>query len=209
MKQLLIVVCFAIGMACFTGSTANAQFYVGAHGGANFVPDSDIDGSGVDAEAKLDAGFAVGGVLGYRFDLQQGVSVDVEGAFAYRQNDIDEISAVGFPVNAGGEIISYAWMANAWLNWQIGDSGFVPYVGGGFGGVHIDIKDAEVAGIALGNESDFVIGGQLGGGLAYQFDEHVAVSLDYRFLITEDARFQDLDVAYQTHAVMIGLKYLF
>lgn len=208
MQRLLIVACSAVGLAFFA-SSASAQIYLGAHGGASFQQDSEISGSGVDAEAGFDAGFAAGGLAGYRFDLQGGVSLDVEGEFAYRQNDIDEISAAGFPASAGGEARSFAWMANAWLNWQIGDSGFVPYVGGGVGGVHIDINDAEVAGIDLEEESDFVIGGQLGGGLGYRFDEHVVVSLDYRFLITEEAKFQDLDVEYQNHSVLLGLKYLF
>jgi opacity protein-like surface antigen len=209
MQRLLTIVCATIGWTLFASSAADAQFYVGAHGGANFVQDSDIDGNGVDAEASLDAGFVAGGFAGYRIGIQDGISVDLEGEFAYRQNDIDELSAVGFAVDGDGEVRSFAWMANAWVNLPIGDSGFVPYVGGGFGGVHIDINDAQAGGIELENESDFVIGGQLGGGLGYQFDEHVAVTLDYRFLITDDASIQGLDVEYQSHSVMLGLKYLF
>ena len=209
MQRVLAIVCATIGLTLFASSAADAQFYVGAHGGANFVQDSDIDGDGVDAEASLDAGFVAGGFAGYRIGIQDGIFVDLEGEFAYRQNSIDELSAVGFAVDGDGEVRSFAWMANAWVNWQIGDSGFMPYVGGGFGGVHIDINDAQAGGIELENESDFVIGGQLGGGLGYQFDEHLAVTLDYRFLMTDDASIQGLDVEYQTHSVMLGLKYLF
>lgn len=208
-RLLLAVACATIGSTLFASSAAHAQFYVGAHGGANFVQDSDIDGNGVDAEASLDAGFAAGGLAGYRIGIQDGISVDLEGEFAYRQNDIDELSAIGFALDGDGEVRSFAWMANAWVNWQIGDSGFAPYLGGGFGGVHIDVNDARAGGIELESESDFVIGGQLGGGLGYQVDEHVAVALDYRFLMTDDANFQGLDVEYQSHSVMLGLKYLF
>lgn len=209
MHRLLLVVCSLFGLAFFAGSPAQAQFYVGAHGGANLLADSDIEGGGVDASADFDAGFAAGGVAGYRFGLDGSLSIDVEGEFAYRQNDVDELSAVGFAVDADGEFRSFAWTANTWLNWEIGDSGFAPYVGGGFGGVHIDIKDAQAGGVPLDNESDFVIGGQLGAGLGYQLGEHVVLSLDYRFLITDDASFQGLDVAYQSHSVLLGLKYLF
>jgi opacity protein-like surface antigen len=190
-------------------SAANAQFYAGLHGGGNFLQDINIDGSGIDGKATTEPGFAVGGVLGYRIGVNDSLSVDTEGEFSYRYNDADKFSAAGFSDNSGGYVQSFIWMANAWLNWEIGDSGFVPYVGGGFGGVHIDIKEAAVGGVRFDNDSDFVIGGQLGGGLAYQFGEHVAVSLDYRYLLTEDANFQGLDVEYQSHSVMAGIKYLF
>lgn len=210
MQRLLIVLCTAVGMMFTASSAANAQFYVGLHGGANFVQDNDLDNDGgVSAQAELDPGFVVGGVAGYRVGIRDGLSVDLEGEFSYRLNDIDKISAAGFSTAAGGEVQSFLWMANAWLNWEIDGSGFVPYIGGGFGGVHIDMNDAQAAGINLDSQSDFVIGGQLGGGLGYQIGAHLVVSLNYRFLITEDAQFETFDVEYQNHAVMLGIKYLF
>ena len=210
MQRLLIVFLSSLGLLVAASSAANAQVYAGLHGGANFLQDSDIDSNGgTDAEASLDPGLAVGGLLGYRFGIDDDLSVDVEGEFTYRLNDIDTVSAAGFPDNHGGEAQSFAWMANAWLNWEIGDSGFAPYLGGGFGGIHIDIKDAEIAGIRLDNESDFTIAGQLGGGLGYQVGEHFVVSLDYRFLISDETNLQELDVEYQAHSVMLGFKYLF
>ncbi len=209
MRRLLTAICTSLGLLLAATSAANAQFYFGAHGGANFLQDSDIDGGGIDGEASTDTGFVVGGVLGYRFGLTDNLSIDAEGEFSYRYNDADEFSASGFSSTSSGYVQSFVWMANGWLNWQIGDSGFMPYAGGGFGGIHIDIKDASIGGVSFDNDSDFVIGGQLGGGLGYQFDEHLAVSLDYRFLITEDAKFQGLDVEYQSHSVMAGIKYLF
>ncbi len=209
MQRLLFVVCSVAALLIATITAANAQFYATLHGGANFVPNMDIDGDGIDGEASLDPGFIAGGALGYRIGFGDGFSADVEGQFDYRLNDADEFTASGFAANSGGEVQSFAWMANAWLNWQIGDSGFVPYAGGGFGGVHIDIKDARIGGVEFGNESDFVLGGQLGGGLAYQLGDHLAVSLDYRYLLTEDTKFQELDVEYESHSVMLGIKYLF
>lgn len=210
MHRFLIAMCSVAGMMVAASSAAHAQFYIGVHGGANFVQDSDFDNdSGVDAEASLDPGFVVGGVAGYRIGIQDSLSVDVEGEFSYRLNDVDKVSASGFSTTASGEVQSFLWMANAWLNWEIGDSGFAPYVGGGFGGVHIDINDVQAAGVNLDSESDFMLGGQVGGGLGYQLDEHVVVSLDYRFLITEGTKFETFDVEYQNHSVMLGLKYLF
>ena len=210
MQWLVLLLAGLVGMAFATGSPAQAQVYVGAHAGANFVQDSDLDGgSSVDAEASLDPGFVVGGVVGYRIGIDDSLSVDVEGEFSYRLNDIDEIAAVGSSTSAGGEAQSFLWMANAWVNWEIGDSGFAPYVGGGFGGVHIDINDAQVGTVNFENVSDFVLGGQVGAGLGYALDQHVVLSLDYRFMFTEDAKFENIDTEYQTHAVMLGVKYLF
>lgn len=210
MRRLLIFLGSFFFLTVAASSTADAQIYIGGHGGANFLQDSDIDNdSGVDATASFDPGFAVGGILGYRFGVSEGISIDVEGEFSYRLNDIDEISAAGFADNAGGEAQSFAWMANAWFNWEVGDSGFAPYAGGGFGGVHIDINDAEVGSVEVERESDFVIGGQLGGGVAYHLNDHFDISLDYRFLITEKAKIQELDAEYMAHSVMLGFKYLF
>lgn len=210
MHRLLVVIFLAAGIGVAASPAAQAQIYAGVHGGANFLQDSDIeDDSGAEATVSFDPGFAAGGVLGYRFGVLDSLSLDVEGEFTYRLNDIDEISAAGFSASGDGKAQSFAWTANAWLAWQIDGSAFSPYVGGGFGGVHIDVKDAEVAGIRLGNESDFVIGGQVGGGVGYRLDEHFAVSLDYRFLITEKANFNSLEAEYQNHSVMLGVQYLF
>lgn len=210
MHRLLIVCCLWVGISVAASAAANAQIYIGLHGGANFLQDSDLDGDdGTDAAASFDPGFAIGGVIGYRFGVTDHLAIDVEGEFAYRLNSVDEVSASGFSDNGDGEAQSFSWMANAWLNWQIGDSGFAPYLGGGFGGVHIDLNDAEVAGLELSNESDFVIGGQLGGGLNYQVVEHLVLSLDYRFLITQEPHFEAFSAEYQSHSVMLGLKYLF
>jgi opacity protein-like surface antigen len=208
MQRLLILLCSSFFLSVAASSAANAQFYIGGHGGAIIPQDSDISGGGNDGTASFDLGYAVGGIVGYRFGVTEAFSIDVEGEFAYRNNDIDSISVSGFP-DSDGESQSFAWMLNSWLHWEIGDSGFIPYVGGGFGGVHIDINNADVGTIALDHESDFVIGGQVGGGLGYMIDEHLEISLDYRFLMTDDANMNGVDVEYQSHSAMLGLKYLF
>ncbi|GAB4373133.1 MAG: hypothetical protein Kow00114_34940 [Kiloniellaceae bacterium] len=209
MQRLLILSCFCFLLLDIASPAAKAQFYIGVQGGANFAADSDVDGNGIDGEGSFDAGYAVGGALGYRFDLADSLALDAEGSFTYRNNDVDAFSAAGFADVSGGDSQSFAWMANLWLNWRLGNSGFAPYIGGGFGGVHLDIDDAQAGSVALDHESAFMLGGQLGAGLGYQLGEHVVLSLDYRFLITEDADMNGLDIGYQTHAAMVEVKYLF
>jgi len=209
MQRFLIAVCAVVGLLVFANSAANAQFYISVHGGANFMPDSDVDGSGVSGEGSLDPGFAVGGILGYRIGVQESLAIDVEGEFAYRRNDVDKFSATGFADNTGGYTQSFAWMGNVWLNWLIGDSGFAPYIGGGAGAVHVDINDARIGTVNVRRESDLQFGWQVGGGLGYQLDEHFVLSLDYRFLVTDDINIQGFEVEYQSHSAMLGIKYLF
>jgi opacity protein-like surface antigen len=200
-------------------NAANAQFYVGLHGGANFAADSKMEdpvfsGFGVDAEARFDPGFAVGAFAGYRFDLQQGVSFDLEAEATYRQNGLDELglSVGGSSASTDfndGDVSSLGGFINGWINWRLGESNVVPYFGGGIGAVHISIDDAETDILAFEDEDDLVFGGQVGAGVAYEFTENVAVSLDYRFMMTQDPEFDTTEGEYQNHSVMIGLKYLF
>ncbi len=204
-----VMILAAVGFLGFAGS-AHAQFYLGVHGGANFVQDSDLEDPLVaDAEARFDTGFALGGVGGYRFGVNDSLSVDVEGEVTYRDNALDEFDIAGADFDASGDVYSLALMANAWVNWEIGDSGFAPYLGGGLGAVIVDIDDPEIAGIALEDGDDTVFGGQVGAGLGYSVTEHVVVSLDYRFLITEDPDFDGTDAEYQNHTVLLGVRYLF
>jgi len=53
------------------------------------------------------------------------------------------------------------------------------------------------------------LGGQIGAGIGYSVTDNVVVSLDYRFLITDDPEFGDTEAEYQNHSVMLGFKYLF
>src|SRR3546814_1952849 len=113
---------------------ARAQLYLGGHGGLSLQSDSDlsVDG-GPDAEASFSEGYSIGGALGYRFGLQERLTLDVEGEVTYRENDFDEIDLLGRSLDAGGDVSSLAFMGNIWVNLEFGDSGFAPSLGGGIG----------------------------------------------------------------------------
>lgn len=189
---------------------AKAQLYLGGHGGLSLQSDSDlgVDG-GPDAEASFSEGYTIGGALGYRFGLQKNLSLDVEGEVTYRENDFDEIDLLGTSLDAGGDVSSLAFMGNIWLNLALGDSGFVPYVGGGIGATRIETNDVSVTGFTLSDESDTVGAGQLGAGIGYRITENVSVSFDYRFLMSEEPEFDDVEAENENHSLRLGLRYLF
>src|SRR3546814_14907392 len=98
--------------------------------------DLSVDG-GPDAEASFSEGYSIGGALGYRFGLQERLTLDVEGEVTYRENDFDEIDLLGSSLDAGGDVSSLAFMGKIWVNLGFGDSGFAPYLGGGIGAMRI------------------------------------------------------------------------
>ena len=208
MRLLAIFLFAALGLAASVGSV-QAQPYIGVRVGANFEPDDSINTTGINGSGTYEPGLATSGVIGYRFGLPSNFAVSVEGEFAYRRNDIDTMSAAGFPDHHGGYTQSFIWVGNAWVSYEIGDSGFAPYIGGGGGAIHVDVLDAQIDGTSLRKEADLVLCGQVGGGLGYRLGEHVELSLDYRYLFTEPVTIQSFHIDYQSHSAMVGVKYLF
>ncbi len=206
MKALFIGLS-ALALFGFAGS-AQAQFYLGAQGGVSIQDEGDAEEGNVDGEIDFSEGFAIGAVGGYRFGLNDNLSLDVEGEVTYRDNDVDDITVSGVDLDADGDLTSFAFMANGWLNWHVG-SGFSPYVGGGVGVLHVELEDLDVVGLNLDDDSDTVIAGQLGAGVAYAVTENVELSLDYRFLIADDADFNGTETEIENHSVLLGFKYLF
>ncbi len=206
MKALLIglSVLSLVGFA----SAAQAQFYLGAQGGISIQDDSDAEDGNLEGELGYSEGFAVGALGGYRFGLNDSVSLDVEAEVTYRDNDVDDLTINGVDFDADGELTSFAFMANGWLNWHVG-SGFKPYIGGGVGLLHVELEDLNVNSIGLGDDDDTVVAGQLGAGVGYAVTENVELSLDYRFLIADDADFSGTETELQNHSVLVGFKYLF
>ena len=207
-KSILILA--AIGFLGFVGP-AHAQFYLGVHGGANVVQDSDLEDPLVaDAEASFDAGFAVGGVGGYRFGVSDSLSIDVEGEITYRHNALDEFEIGGADFDASGDVHSLALMCER-LG-QLGESATAashPTSAVVLGLCSLISTTPKSRVSPLKTATTQCSGGQVGAGLGYSVTEHVAVSLDYRFLITDDPDFDGTDAEYQNHTMLLGVRYLF
>lgn len=136
------------------GLYVGGQIGVGAGGG-------ETDNSGFDLE------LAPGPVI----DVFVGTTIGsfrLEGEFAYRQNDMDNIA--GFPVI--GEMTSTALMANGYYDFGDG-TGFTPYLGLGLGVANVTFDSAV-------SDDDTTIAIQLMAGGAFPLSDNTAMTVDLR-----------------------------
>jgi OmpA-OmpF porin, OOP family len=213
MKTLaaLAVGAMALGLA----STANAEWYVGAGGGAVFMqdPTTDIscfrqnlnDTNQVSAaqtrqsllcvdptfKAHMDTGWAVNGEVGYA-----GLFIPqfrVEGEVAYRSNSVSSIDitfppTINFP--ATGHINSLAFMANGYYDF-LNSTAFTPYLGGGVGAARVSLDSIAFTAAPTVTTSghDWQFAYQAIGGVRYNFTPNWDLHVEYRYFATLDPKF--------------------
>jgi opacity protein-like surface antigen len=185
----------------FLPAYAFAGPYVSVAGGAVFLEDSDLEENGLEAEAEFDTGFVVFGAAGYAFDLGFG-SFRTEVEIAYRQNDVDQISAFGLTVSAGdAEASVISGMANVALDMVTGTL-VEPYVLVGIGAANVTLEsdDLDV------DEDDTVFAYQAGAGLGFALTETITLFTGYRFFGTTDPEFEGVEAEYHSHNVEAGVR---
>jgi opacity protein-like surface antigen len=188
-------------LALFLPAYAFAGPYVSVAGGAVFLEDSDLEENGLEAEAEFDTGFVVSGAAGYAFDLGFG-SFRTEVEIAYRQNDVDQISAFGLTVSAGdAEASVISGMANVALDMVTGTL-VEPYVLVGIGAANVTLEsdDLDV------DEDDTVFAYQAGAGLGFALTETITLFTGYRFFGTTDPEFEGVEAEYHSHNVEAGVR---
>ena len=207
--------------------------------------------------SDTDLGFVFGGAFGH--DFGNNFRIEVEGA--WRRNKFDlmgtmsgaaaffsrlrfvstgtsiytrasSTKAISGTATGDGKIQAVSIMANAWYEFELGNSAFKPYVGGGVGWAHLRAEGAlirQVTGVAPPYSgltglitSTFGIGGpsttrfdehasgfawQLGAGLDYQVSEQVSIGVQYRYF--NGGEIKDLDYDYEAHNVLGGVKFGF
>jgi len=130
------------------GTPQPRGIYVGAGAGFNWLDNSDATSQGalntalgtlgVGQTGTIDFDYGWVGVLSLGYAFGNGVRVEVEGS--YRDNDVNGINGfngIAAPRNQSGSVNTWAVMANAFydfnLGWNLGGVGIVPYIGGGIG----------------------------------------------------------------------------
>ena len=170
--------------------------YVSLTGGAAFLEDSDLEGNGFDGEAEFDAGFVVSGAAGYGFGVALG-TVRTELEIAYRQNDLDQISAFGVTVSGGdADVSALSGMANVALDVATGTI-VEPYVLVGIGAANVNLESDDLN----VDEDDTVFAYQAGAGLGFALTETITLLTGYRFFGTTDPEFDGVDAEYHSHNV--------
>ncbi len=171
----------------------DSGFYGGAEGGLAFF-DVRIDGEDLD----LNTGFAVSGMVGY--EMNGPFRFEIEGG--YNQADIDEttvtLNGVG-PLGIDGTVSNYTLMGNAYFDLETGTA-LEPHIGVGAGGARVEI-DSNVL-----DEDDIVFAWNAIAGLDYSFDGRMTFSAQYRYLQTDDASIEGIEVDTKVHLIQAGAR---
>ena len=194
-------------------------FYAGISGGYTFLEDQDATetavATGAQTPFKVDFGGSWSGLasIGYNFG---GVRIEVEGG--YRNNDIDTLSVGAFGVagvslNVDGDLTTKSGMANAIVDLPI-EGPLTPFLVGGVGFANHEVDVSRIAATAVNfKDDDTVFAYQIGAGLAYEIGDKAALTMQYRWMGSEDYNIGDAtatdEVEYDSHTVMVGLRFGF
>ncbi len=182
-------------------------YYFAIEGGGSFQPDQKISGDNVSSELHTDAGVALIGALGFRFD--NGVRTELE--FNYHRNRIDTID--GTHSQTSPHEAAAAAMVNLLydLPYHPFSPRIAPYVGLGVGAAHFDYEDVNPLGTTSMSSSD--VGAAFQGivGVAYNLTNRIALTGDYRYFRTSQGRFQTDDgrhvsANFESQSVMFGVQ---
>lgn len=167
------------------------------------------------AKVKFDPGMRIGFAGGYQFTDWFGLEAET-GVIANKIKSID-----------GATRVDDASLANVPLLFNVRfqgprDSVVSPYVGAGVG-TSISVLDMDEvqygAATVRGNQSDAVFAYQAFGGLRFKLNDHMGISVEYRYFATKDPQWEDNDfgpssgkVAFgdaETHSVSVSFEYKF
>ncbi len=199
------IIAAALLAAAPSFAAADSKVYVDIAGGANFLEDADISGTGLSTEADFDTGFAVKAAVGNAMDT----GFRFEAEVAYRDNDADGVGGS----SAGGDVTAWSLMGN--VIYDIKTRGrLTPYIGVGAGVAGIDWNEVTPVGGGSVDDNDTRFAYQGIAGAAYAINENLQLTLDYRYFATEEPEFTtstgtDFDAGYQSHTIMVGLRWTF
>ena len=196
-----VVVLTALLMSCFAvGAMAAEGPYFSGNLGITMPTDSDVSDGGFSAEISYDAGFAIGGALGYNFGVGR-----LEAELGYKTADIDEVSANGLgSASVNGDLSVLSLMGNGYFDFNLNPT-VKPYVMAGIGmaNVTLDSNDLDV------DDSDSVFAYQVGAGVGFALNKKVTLDISYRYMGTEDAKIDGVDVEYGSHNILAGVRVQF
>lgn len=218
-------------LAQSSGALAGDGLYFGLQGGVNQVDEQTLRIQNADfglvplgpdfangtriSRIDYDNGWLAGLVMGYAF--RSGLRLELD--LARRENDADRQRDINGGVggsNRNGEVSADTAMANIWLD-LFKSRSIHPYIGGGYGGVRIELDDPAFRQTDLRKDRDTVGGYQAGAGIGFDLSPHWTLSLDYRYLSSEDATLKvfnagsssRVETDYTAQTAMATLRYYF
>jgi OOP family OmpA-OmpF porin len=186
-------------------------FYAEFRAGVSVIPDIDVSGGGLSADAEFDPGFAVGGAIGwYAFPTIPSLRTEID--LSYREADVDKIG----PLDGAGEVSVFSAMVNVIYDIDL-DSPVTPYIGVGIGLGLADVDSDNGALLDINDDSlEFAWNVLLGA--AFQLNDSVSLTAGYKYLGITDPEFDataggasgTLDAEdVQSHEFLLGLRYGF
>jgi OOP family OmpA-OmpF porin len=189
--------------------TSPTGWYMSLGAGANWIEDGDMKSyqSGTFNSSwnySFDQGYIVSGSVGYDF----GANWRVEFEVAYRDNDADGYCyATGNCYDSSAQITEFSQMVNVLYDFQLGGN-WEATVGAGVGGNLMTWNWGDP------QYDDYVLAGQLIGGVSYQFADRWKAFADYRYMVNDEPSFADLDdpeydytLEKTEHSLLVGLRF--
>jgi len=199
-------------MAFVAAPALAAGPYIGGEAGAVFLSTAKFtsDNTADNSEVKSKTGFGLGLLGGFDFGTYR-----LEGEFAYRKNNLKEITFVGSSTEpVSGDVSSMALLVNGYYDFRMVSPTFVPYLGLGLGGARVKAKVIHQDGSTIADDSDTVFAYQLAAGVGYAVSKEVTLDLGYKYFATAKPEIRDANGVkgkgeYQTHNIFLGARYSF
>lgn len=151
---------------------------------------------------SAEGGYVFSGALGYKWPKYLRTEFEV----SYQANNLDKVKVGSDRRSMSSDIQYLFYSVNAYHDIGTGTR-FLPYFGGGVGGVHETLNDSDEIEGALGKSSRDVL--ELHGevGLHYDLGRDVSVGPSYRFVHLFDSEGNRDDT--NLHQVKLGLRFPF
>ncbi|MDW7644266.1 MAG: porin family protein [Desulfuromonadales bacterium] len=199
MKNFLTIV-LSVFVLHFLAVSAMAQPYFSGSIGIVSLMDSDFNAGADTGEISYDAGVGLLAAVGGRVSD----NLRFEGEIGYRANDLDKGTIDGLgTAKINGDITALSLMGNMYVDFMPHEF-FSPFVGFGLGFANVEL-DFDGA----GSEDDDVFAYQVAIGGTYAANKQVSLDVQYRYFATDDPDFEGLESEYQSHNVLVGLRFNF
>jgi opacity protein-like surface antigen len=183
---------------------AEKGLYLQGQGGISFPEDSQVD-TATRQDADLDNGFTGGVGFGYA----NGHGFRGEIGLDYHQNDIDSVAGI----DGSGTARAGSLMLSGYYDF-FNTSRVQPFIGAGAGVSLVDADGVTPLAGSIINDDDIAFAYQAMAGIAVNVGSRTKVTLGYRFFAVPDLNLRTVggtavDADYQTHEVMLGVRFSF
>ena len=184
-------------------------WYVAGGLGGTWYDDLSISGAAV-GDLSTDVGYTGNVSIGRDLDDIRVLRLELEGI--YSRANVNNIGGT----KADGSLDNASLMVNFLYDIHT-NSPWVPYLGGGIGWSRVGMNKVSVGGTTLVDSSDNAFAYQFKGGVAYQFNPSLAMTVQYRYFATDNLGFSGSAAAPGTvktggtrsHNAEVGVRFNF